>query len=51
MSFAMALINVGVRPGFLKAWFQGWAIGFIVSLPFSFIVPPLIQKIMARYGI
>jgi hypothetical protein len=26
-------------------------IGFVVSLPFSFFLPPLIQKIMKKFGI
>jgi hypothetical protein len=46
MAFAMAAINVGLNNYFLKAWLIGWGIGFLVSLPFSFFIPPLIQKIM-----
>ncbi|MDR1329150.1 MAG: DUF2798 domain-containing protein, partial [Oscillospiraceae bacterium] len=51
MSFAMAAINVGFNAGFTPAWLSGWGIGFVVSLPFSFFVPPLIQKIMKKFGI
>jgi hypothetical protein len=51
MSLAMALINVGPGSGFLGAWLSGWGIGFLVSLPFSFFVPPLIQKIMEKFHI
>jgi hypothetical protein len=47
MSFAMTAVNVGMNNYFLKAWLTGWGIGFLVSLPFSFFIPPLIQKIMA----
>jgi hypothetical protein len=46
MSFAMTVVNVGINQFFLNAWLIGWGIGFLVSLPFSFFVPPLIQKLM-----
>jgi hypothetical protein len=51
MSLAMAAINVGLNIHFWKAWLSGWGIGFVVSLPFSFFVPPLIQKLMKKWGI
>jgi hypothetical protein len=51
MSLAMALINVGPGRYFWGAWLSGWGIGFLVSLPFSFFVPPLIQKLMAKLRI
>jgi hypothetical protein len=51
MSFAMAAINVGPGDGFVPAWLSGWAIGFVVSLPFSFFIPPLIQQAMRKFGI
>jgi hypothetical protein len=51
MSLAMAAINVGLTDHFLAAWLSGWGIGFLVSLPFSFFVPPLIQKIMKKLNI
>jgi hypothetical protein len=51
MSVAMAAINVGWNSHFWSAWLSGWGIGFIVSLPFSFFVPPLIQKVMQKLNI
>jgi hypothetical protein len=51
MSVAMALINVGLNSNFWGAWLSGWAVGFVVSLPFSFFVPPLIQRVMEKLGI
>jgi hypothetical protein len=51
MSLAMAAINVGMNAHFLAAWLSGWGIGFVVSLPFSFFVPPLIQKAMRKLNI
>jgi hypothetical protein len=47
MAFAMTTINVGLdKPYFITAWLQGGGIGFMVSLPLSFFVPSLIQKLM-----
>jgi hypothetical protein len=51
MSVAMAAINVGWNSHFWSAWLSGWGIGFLVSLPFSFFVPPLIQKVMQKLNI
>jgi hypothetical protein len=51
MSLAMAAINVGLNAYFWAAWLSGWGIGFAVSLPFSFFVPPLIQKVMHKLKI
>jgi hypothetical protein len=47
----MAIINVGFNDLFLKAWLKGWAIGFLVSLPLSMLVPPAIMHIMKKLRI
>lgn len=44
MSLVMVFVNVGVSPYFFKAWLKSWSIGFLVSLPLAFIVPPMINK-------
>jgi hypothetical protein len=46
MSFVMVVINVGLHTNFVIPWLKGWLIGFIVSLPLAFLLPPLLQKIM-----
>jgi hypothetical protein len=51
MSLAMTFVNVGLNSHFLAAWINGWGIGFLVSLPFSFFIPPLIQKVMEKLNI
>jgi hypothetical protein len=51
MSFAMTAINIGFGSNFISTCLSAWGIGFVVSLPFSFLVPPLIQKLMRRLGI
>ncbi|MDR0997942.1 MAG: DUF2798 domain-containing protein [Treponema sp.] len=32
-------------------WLASWGIGFVVSLPLSFFLPPFLQKIMERLRI
>jgi hypothetical protein len=46
MSLAMSIINVGINDYFIAAWMEGWLIGFVVSLPLSFVIPPLLQKVI-----
>jgi hypothetical protein len=51
MSFVMAVINVGLNGHLVMPWLIGWLIGFIVSLPLSFVLPPLLHKIIVRLKI
>jgi hypothetical protein len=51
MAFVMTVINVGFNDIFLTAWLTGWGIGFVVSLPLSFFLPPLLQHIMLKLRI
>jgi cytosine/uracil/thiamine/allantoin permease len=51
VSFAMTVINFGFTTNLMELWMGGWAIGFFVSLPLSFLLPPLLQKIMERLKI
>jgi hypothetical protein len=51
MSLAMTALNVGLNAGFAAAWLPSWLAGFVVSLPFSFFVPPLIRKLMDALNI
>jgi membrane protein implicated in regulation of membrane protease activity len=44
MSFALALVNVGLVPNFLTIWLVGYAVSFLVSLPISLILIPVIKK-------
>jgi hypothetical protein len=46
MSLVMTAINVGFNHDFFRPWLMGWGFGFLASLPLSFILPPLLQKIM-----
>jgi hypothetical protein len=48
MSSVMVLINVGLNANFFRAWLPSFGIGFLVSLPFSFFLPMLIEKVMAK---
>jgi hypothetical protein len=51
MSFVMTVINVGLSGALLKPWLIGWGIGFLTSLPLSFLLPPLLQKMMKALNI
>jgi hypothetical protein len=51
VSFSMTIINVGFDANFVDMWMGGWAIGFLASLPLSFLLPPLLQKLMERLKI
>ncbi|KNF07652.1 protein of unknown function DUF2798 [Gottschalkia purinilytica] len=51
MSFAMTLINLGMSDIFFKAWMKSWVIGLIVTLPISFIFPPIIGKLVMKIKI
>jgi hypothetical protein len=47
----MTALNIGFGEKFLIPWLTGWGIGFVVSLPLSFFLPPFLQKIMKRLKI
>jgi hypothetical protein len=45
---SMALVNVGFSQILLFTWLRGWAIGFIVAFPLSYVLPPRLQKIVKK---
>ena len=47
MSLALTLVNVGFD-GFLEKWPRAFIIGFIVSLPASLIIIPIVRKIVDK---
>jgi hypothetical protein len=46
MAFVMTAANSGFGSSFVSLWLTGAGVGFVVSLPLSFFLPPLLQKIM-----
>lgn len=44
MSLALAIVNVGIPPNFLNIWLIGFAVSFLVSIPISLILVPIIKK-------
>ena len=46
MSFVMVIINLGFVSGLFLIFLRRWPIGFAVALPLSFILPPLVQKLI-----
>jgi hypothetical protein len=47
MSLALTLINVGLTK-FWEAWPPSFVIGFVVSLPTSMIIIPIVRRIMDK---
>ncbi|NWG10933.1 DUF2798 domain-containing protein [Candidatus Bathyarchaeota archaeon] len=52
MSFAMSLVltivNLGFVPGFLQKWLSAFAVGFLVSVPASLIIIPVVRIIVGK---
>ena len=46
MSFTMIVVNLGFVPNLFSIFLRRWPIGFAVALPLSFILPPLVQKLI-----
>jgi hypothetical protein len=51
MSFVMVAVNIGFVPYFFFAWLRGWAIGYLVSVPISYFVPPAVQRFLKKRGL
>jgi hypothetical protein len=51
ISFVLTLINAGLRSDFLFVWIRGFTIGFIVALPISLIVVPIMRRVVDRITI
>lgn len=51
MSFVMAVKNMGFPPNFIAMWLPNALIGFLVAIPLSFFLPPVIQKWTKKLGI
>ena len=47
MSLTLTLVNAGLV-GFLEKWPRAFIIGFIVSLPTSLIIIPIVRKIVNK---
>lgn len=51
MCMAMILVNVGWDAKVFAVFVRRWYIAFLVALPFSFSLPPLIRRVMRRWKI
>jgi hypothetical protein len=51
MTGVMVIKNIGLNSHFFRAWLMDFGIGILTSLPFSFFLPPLIQRLMAKLRI
>ena len=48
MSFAMTILNHGLRDGFLRVWMRSGSIGFLVALPTALLVVPPLRRLADR---
>lgn len=48
MGVAMVIIKVGIKPQFLQMVLSEWLIGFAIAIIPSFILPPVIDKMLNR---
>ncbi|MDR1143095.1 MAG: DUF2798 domain-containing protein [Spirochaetaceae bacterium] len=46
IAFVITAANAGLGGRFTAEWLANAAVGFIISLPLSFFLPPLLMKIM-----
>ncbi len=51
ISTFIAFVKVGFSHQFLPVLWEGFYLGFIVSLPLSYLLPPLITKFLISLGI
>lgn len=46
ISWIMLTIENGFNPQFFEQWLRSWGLAFLVALPTSLIVGPLIKKVV-----
>lgn len=51
ISAFIAIVKVGLSDQFIHVWWEGFYLGMIISLPLSYLLPPLITKALAHFGI
>jgi len=49
ISFFMTLISNGFADGFVQTWGQSFILGYIIAVPSSMIVVPVVNRIMNRF--
>lgn len=48
ISFFMTLISNGFSNNFLSLWFQSFLVGYIIAVPSSMVVIPIVNRIMTH---
>ncbi len=46
MSFVLTAVNIGFRSYFMVAWLRSFGLGFVVALPTSLLVIPLVRRMI-----
>ncbi|MDR1690914.1 MAG: DUF2798 domain-containing protein [Candidatus Methanoplasma sp.] len=50
MSLVMVSVNVGVH-AFPWIWLRSWAVGFLIALPLSIILPMFLMRVASKANI
>jgi len=48
MSLVLTLINLGFVPEFLERWAKAFVVEFVVGLPTSLVIIPVVRRIVDR---
>jgi hypothetical protein len=48
MSLFFLIINVGLIPGFIVLWLKAFGTGFLIALPVTFLIIPLIRRLLDK---
>ena len=48
MSLVLTTINVGLGPNFWEIWLIAFTVSFLVGLPISLIIIPIVRKIVDK---
>lgn len=51
ISWVMLAIEIGFRENFFHEWISSWGLAFLVALPTSLILGPLIKKVVFSFAI
>lgn len=51
MGFVMTAAHTGFTPALWTEWLKAFPLGFVASLPPSYLLPPLIQNWMDKLGV
>ena len=51
ISWAMLLIESGFSEHFFRQWIHSWGLAFLVALPTSLLIGPMVKKVVFSFAI